>query len=150
MKKIAIIGYGSDIRNDDAVGLLLSRELSNYFENDIDVDCYEGLTSVDMIELFKEYGHLFIVDAAFLEIAPGSIKKQSIDAMKFKEDMSFSHNTNFAYIVPLAKEMGYPIPKIAFYMIEPKDINMGELLSPEVAKGMQKLKEIIIQDAKTI
>jgi hydrogenase maturation protease len=150
MKKVGIIGYGSDIRSDDAVGLLLSRELEEHFKDNEQINCYEGLTSVDMVELFKEYEHLFILDAAFLKEGPGAVKKQPIDAMTFKEDMSFSHNTNFGYIVPLAKEMDYPIPKITFYMIEPKNLDMGETLTPKVAEGMKKLKEMILKDIKEL
>jgi hydrogenase maturation protease len=150
MKKLAIIGYGSDVRNDDAAGLIISRELNEKYNENSNVDCYEGLTAVDIVNIFPDYENLFLVDAALLEKEPGYIEKQHVDDMMLTEDMSWSHNTNFKQMIPLAKAMDFPIPNVHFFLVQPENIDMGEIISPKVRLGIDKLKEMIEKDIQSL
>lgn len=77
-KKIAVLGIGSEIRGDDAIGMIVARKLSTCFKkNKIkSVKVFLGQTAPENltgeIKKFKP-SHLIMIDALDFNQAPGTI-----------------------------------------------------------------------------
>ncbi|MFP4424427.1 MAG: hydrogenase maturation protease [Candidatus Woesearchaeota archaeon] len=146
---IAIIGYGSEIRHDDYIGIYAARHIQKKFKDSVHV--YEGYNSVDLLMLFEHYTELFIIDAAFLEKDVGGFVKVPVEELNIPDDTSFaSHDTNFKQLLPLARSMGYKIPRITFYLIQPSVLEIGEGFSPELQKKIPEFLEYLEKEVSQI
>ncbi|MFW6220642.1 MAG: hydrogenase maturation protease [Nanoarchaeota archaeon] len=141
-KKIAIIGYGSLIRNDDAVGLIITEKLENEFKNNKLVDCYYSASSMDILGYIEEYEIIYIIDCAMIDLNYGEFIKKEINEIKFNSDNYSSHNIAFNEIKNKIKKMNKKT-KIFFYLIKPKNMDFGEKLSNEIQKNMGKIYDTI-------
>lgn len=139
MPKTAVIGYGSTLRKDDGAGIFVVREIKKLnLEN---VECFEGYTAIDLLELFNEFEDFIIIDTGNINKKPGEFVKVNYKDLDLADDTSLSHNTNFKNIIALAKNLNYKIPNITFYIIQPKEMDIGEGLSENVKKGVDKIVE---------
>ncbi|MGM5487775.1 MAG: hydrogenase maturation protease [Nanobdellota archaeon] len=130
---IAIIGYGSEIRRDDYIGLYAARHLKERFGDKVQV--YEGYNSVDLLMLFEHCSKMMIIDAALLQKTVGEYVRLPVEELDFPDDTSFaSHDTNFRQLLPLAQSLGYPVPQITFYLIQPSVLEIGEGFSEAFEK----------------
>jgi hydrogenase maturation protease len=138
LKKVGFIGYGADLRSDDGVGFYVVREL----EKDVDFkDCgfFYGFNALDLIPLFESYDILYLIDSGLIDDEPGKFIKAKFEDLDFSDDITFTHDTNFKQLIPMAKDMGYKIPEIYFYLIRPKFLEIGEELSPEIKVGAKSV-----------
>ena len=143
-KRIALIGYGSDIRCDDKVGLDVIDQLSQDLGHRQDLSFFKGYNSLDLMTLFSDYDSVYIIDAAFLHKAPGEFISVAYDDINIPDDSTFaSHDTSFKHIIPLAKDLGYPVPQITFFLIEPKLLGIGEEYSSELRSALPQFIEFI-------
>jgi len=143
-KKTAIIGYGSDIRNDDVAGFKVVRDLKRDYP---DKAVYlEGYNTVDLLDIMPEHDRMIIIDCAFLSKKPGYHEKRSLNELDLIDDLSFSHEANFKKVVPLAESMGIKVPEILFFLIQPKDVNMGERITRPVKDTIEKVKAEILKE----
>lgn len=140
--KTLVVGYGSDIRSDDAAGIFAI----NYLKERLDskdykekVELMTGLGAIDLVNLFNDYEHLLLIDAAFLDKEPGFYSRVEYGEIDFPDDSSFSHDMNFASLIPLAKSLDYSVPKMVFYLIQPKVLEVGETLSENMKAGFDKM-----------
>lgn len=139
MAKIAVIGYGSFIRNDDALGLKATDILNKKFEGNDEIDFFYGFTCVDLLSEFNNFERLYIIDSAMLGKEPGEYVRSNIEDIEFSNDKAFSHSANFSELMKLAEGMGLNKPKIIFYMVQPKNMDMGEVMDEEVKNGMERV-----------
>ena len=142
---IAVVGYGSLIRSDDSAGLKAVEILKERFGEE-NLGFFYGYNAVDLLGEFENYNKFIIIDSAFLEKNPGEYVRGSIYDIDMPDDTSSSHTTNFKELLKNAKEMNLNIPEIVFYLIEPKDVEIGEELTPEVEEGFKKMIEEITEE----
>ncbi|MGM5482503.1 MAG: hydrogenase maturation protease [Nanobdellota archaeon] len=143
MEKIAVIGYGSFIRNDDALGLTATDMLNEKFKDYKNLEFFYGFTCVDLLAEFENFNKLYIIDSAMLGKNPGEFVRASIDEIEFSNDKAFSHSANFNELIKLADGLGFKKPDIIFYMVQPKNMEMGETIEEEVKKGMLEVVDLI-------
>ena len=68
------------------------------------------------------------------------------ESINFNNDTTFSHDTNFKQLLPLAVSMGYKIPELVFYLMQPKTMVMGDKLSYEVEQGYEKMYLALVDE----
>ena len=139
MGKIAVVGYGSFIRNDDALGLKATNILNERFEGVEEVDFFYGFTCVDLLAEFDNFDRMYIIDSAMLNKNPGEYVRAGIEEIDFANDKAFSHSANFSELMKLAEGMNFSKPQIVFYMVQPKNMEMGETMDEDVEKGMMNV-----------
>jgi hydrogenase maturation protease len=145
LKEVGFIGYGADLRSDDGVGFYVVRELEKKHEFR-DCGFFYGFNALDLIPLFEKYKVLYLIDSGLIKEDYGKFIKAKFEDIDFSDDITFTHDTNFKQLIPLAKDMGYEIPQIYFYLIKPKILEIGETLSPEIQKGAQEVIKDITLD----
>lgn len=148
-KRVAILGIGSPLRRDDALGLVLIKELKKslrkqkkrmplkLFSCGVTPENYTG-----EIKRFKP-SHILIVDA--LDMAKEAGEVSIIDAKKQSANVSFStHGMPLKMLIDyLIQSLGCRIVSIG---IQPKSIELGLSISNKVNKTIKKISTLIIEN----
>ena len=130
-KKVVIAGIGNPIRNDDYIGVKIVHELKNKVSPRIQI--YECETVPEsFLEPIIEFNptHVLLIDAAILGLKPGAIR-----LINPEQIINFSPITS--HTLPLRVFCEFikktTKSKIALLLIEPKNTDFGEKISPEVS-----------------
>jgi hydrogenase 3 maturation protease len=136
---VVIAGIGNAIRFDDFVGVKIIQNLQGKVSAKVHLIECETVPESFMDEIVElKPSHVLLIDAAVLGLAPGGVRLY--DAEKVTNIPSISTHTLpirvfCDYISQLTKT------KIALLLIEPKNVEFGEGLTPQVAasaKGIAK------------
>lgn len=145
-----IIGCGNLLRGDDAVGPVLIRRLWELGLPE-GVNCADGGTGgMDVAFQMRGVRHVILVDACVSGSEPGSLFKLPGEAVEHLPPLAginlhafrWDHALSFARW--LLKD-AYP-KQITVYLIEAKDLIIGEPLSEPVTASMNKLAAILLED----
>jgi len=130
------MGVGNDIRRDDAVGEEVVREFES--EGWDVVDC--GSVPENQIVMIEEddYETVVIVDAANMGLEPGEIRMVPRDYLGV-----FTMST---HAMPLSTVMDFldkKVEEVFLIGIQPKDMSLGEGMTPEVEKAKERVIELL-------
>ncbi|MCP4132980.1 MAG: hydrogenase 3 maturation endopeptidase HyCI [bacterium] len=141
MARYVLLGVGSRLRNDDAAGSILAERFSercgagdeNSLWRVIDAESMpENYTSI----IKKERPELLvIVDACDLKKEPGEFA--IVELSQLSQASGFNTHT-----VPLSFFIEYLASlaqKVLFIGIQPKNVDIGEVVCPEVEKAVEAL-----------
>jgi len=145
-KRIAVLGIGSDLRGDDAAGMLIAEELEAYRKKIKDTRCIKVFFGSTAPESFtgaiKRFDptHLLIIDAAEIKKDPGEavlLDPQTIEGISFS-----------THSLPLKIMADYLLTDIKgctlmIIGIQPKNLDFGSSLSFEVKKSVGDISKII-------
>lgn len=141
-KKIAVLGVGSVLRNDDAAGPLVAKELKKIRNSKLKV--FLGSTAPENLtgEIIKyRPTHIIIVDSVDMDQRPGSILL--IDP-RIVDGVSFS-----THMLPVKMIVDYFLEslkcEIIIIGIQPKSLEFGETVSNEVRKSAKQIADVIRQ-----
>jgi hydrogenase 3 maturation protease len=140
--RVVVVGVGNPIRQDDNVGLTILAGLQGKVpDNVLLLECEmvpEGYL-LD-IEEFKP-SHVLLIDAALLGRKPGEA-----NLVKVTEVAAFSAVSS--HMLPLRLFCEYidktTGAKIRLLLIEPKTMEFGETLSPELQQAAEKLTTMLL------
>ena len=144
-KKILIIGVGNLYRCDDAVGILIARNLDGRKTALMSVKEQSG-EGTSLMEAWKDYNQVLIVDAVSSGSPPGSIHR--LDASKTIPSKFFScstHNFGVAEAIELARTLNQLPEHLRLYGIEGRSFEHGEILSPELESVVEEVADEIFQ-----
>lgn len=142
-KDCAIVTVGNPLRKDDGaavcLGRLLEHDINNVF---ITNQAPENFT----YKLIQEgYSHILIIDAAEMELPPGS------SAILKREDLLegeiVTHSIPIRFFTSLMERLKR---EVLILGIQPKDRGFGQTLSSEVKQKVKKLAREIKEMAKEV
>lgn len=146
MKRL-VIGIGNSYRRDDALGLLVARQLKNCVPPEVTVVEASG-EGCALTELWRGAEHVTLIDAVSSGGAPGTIHR--LDAHASAIPTCFFHYSTHAFSVAeaieLARVMNELPPQLILYGIEGKDFDAGIGLSREVELAMKEVQSRILQE----
>ena len=140
-QKIVIAGIGNPLRKDDFVGVEIVRNLQNrVFQSVYLIECETVPES--FIEPITEFNptHILIIDAALLNLKPGSSKLIEPNQMVKQPPVSTHSLPLRIFCEYLATTTG---AKIALLVIQPKDTSFGEGLTLELRKTAINLTNLL-------
>jgi hydrogenase maturation protease len=138
-KTFLVIGVGNLYRCDDAVGIHIARDLGKRKAEHMIVKEQSG-EGTSLMEAWKDYSRVLIVDAVSSGSPPGSIHR--LDASETIPSKFFScstHNFGVAEAIELARTLNQLPEHLQLYGIEGKDFEPGEILSAEVASVVEEV-----------
>ena len=144
-KNILIIGVGNLYRCDDAIGILIARNLEGRKSERMSVKEQSG-EGTSLMEAWDDYNRVLIVDAVSSGSPPGSIHR--LDASKTIPSKFFScstHNFGVAEAIELARTLNQLPEDLRLYGIEGKNFEPGETLSPELESVVEEVADEIFQ-----
>ena len=136
--RVLVLGVGSDLRGDDAAGVIIAEEIEKKKIPNITTllggTAPENLTGE--IKRLKP-SHLIIIDAADLNEAPGTIKLIRMDQIG---GLSFS-----THALPMKMMVDFILQDITcevyFIAIQPKSLAFGAVVSSEVKEAIKTVVE---------
>ena len=138
---MVIAGIGNPLRKDDFVGVHIVRKLWNRVSRSVYlIECETVPESfIGPITEFKP-SHILIIDAALLDLKPGSSKLIEPGQMAAVPSIS-THALPLRIFCEYLK--GTLEAKIALLLIQPRDTSFGEGLTVEVEKTAEHLTNLL-------
>lgn len=139
---VVIAGIGNEIRHDDFVGVKIIQDLQGKVSKKVHLIECETVPESFMDEIVElKPSHVLLIDAAVMGLKPGEVGL--FDAEKVTNFPAISTHmlplrVFCEYITQLAKA------KLALLLIEPKDTEFGEGLTPEVALSAKRIVKILL------
>ncbi|HEB74349.1 MAG TPA: hydrogenase maturation protease [Candidatus Desulfofervidus auxilii] len=139
--KITVLGIGNILLKDEGVGVRVIEHLKKY-NLPKEVELIDGGTATaSLFPIFTETDHLIVIDAVKGKMSPGTIYQLGLnDLMPTKKASISLHDLGLLEALDMAKKIGKSPRSVVIFGIEPKEIDWGMELTPEIN---QKLPEII-------
>ncbi|MBF0522934.1 MAG: hydrogenase maturation peptidase HycI [Candidatus Omnitrophica bacterium] len=146
-KKIALLGVGSELRGDDAAGILIAESLQNIplkTESKLQFQVFIGSTAPENLTgAIRKFGptHLIIVDAADIGQKIGTVKLISPD-----ETAGFSSSTHNLPMKIFAKYLTISLGcEVILIGIQPGKIHFNTLPSLEIKEAVKYVSQTIAE-----
>lgn len=135
-KKVAILGIGNLLRNDDAAGAVLAERLKGRVPF---VVLNGGVSPENFLEKIVRAKPevVLLLDACDFGARAGEIKIISPQAIQ-NPPLFFTHNASISLSINYLQNSA--AIDIIMLIIQPKDTGFGDKLSPEVEKGLKKIE----------
>ncbi|HHV77902.1 MAG TPA: hydrogenase maturation protease [Syntrophothermus lipocalidus] len=151
MKRILVVGIGNLLLGDEGVGVhVVSRLKESGLPPGVEaVDI--GTNSYDLIDCLYESERLIVIDAMQGGGEPGTIYRVPFEKLQLRREgeLLSSHQLQFHEAVEMARMMGCS-PEITVIGIEPKTIDWGTELSPELEHRIPRVLELVRQEIERI
>ena len=142
-ERVVVAGIGNPIRTDDFVGVKIVQDLEGKVSEKIHLLECETVPE-SFLEPIIEFNptHVLLIDAAFLGLKPGAARL--IDPERIADFPAVT-----THMLPLRIFCEYITKmtgaKIALLLIEPKNAEFGEGLTPEVQGVAEKIVTILLK-----
>ncbi|MCS7096126.1 MAG: hydrogenase maturation protease [Nitrososphaerota archaeon] len=141
-KKVAIAGIGNPIRMDDFVGVRIVQILSGKVSDKVLLIECESIPESYIQQIINfNPTHVLLIDAALLGLNPGEPEFLSPEQLPIFPAYS-------THILPLRIFCEHLLKtteaKIGLLLIQPKQTDFGEGLTPEVEASAEKLSSILL------
>ncbi len=145
-----VLGLGNILLSDEGAGVKAVEELQDRYDCSGAVEFVDGGTiGLELLPYFEGRSHILIVDAVKTGREPGTI-------VRIEDPPAYFSSKTSPHQIGLADVMGIAvitdiIPKnITLFGIEPKQLSTGLELSPEVARNLGQLVDMVADELKAI
>lgn len=149
---VLVLGVGSILMTDDGIGVRAVEELQRRFHIPDNVEVIDGGTSgLDLLPYLADRDYLIIIDAVKSGAPPGTVlmaEGEDVPA-RFRTRIS-PHQLGISELLAAAMLTGELPKQLVLFGIEPKTIEMGLCLSPEVRAGLDKMLTVVADYLHTI
>lgn len=147
--KIVILGIGNLLLGDEGMGIHFVRMLNEESLDYANLEIIDGGICPEFASFVEDAHKLIIVDAVKGGKKPGTIYHFGIDDVMMDLPMKLSlHQMGVIDSLKMLRLVGKEPKDTIIIGIEPKNINCGLELSPEVKKGLAKLRKIVMEEIK--
>jgi hydrogenase 3 maturation protease len=142
-ERVVVAGIGNPIRTDDFVGVKIVQDLEGKVSEKIHLLECETVPE-SFLEPIIEFNptHVLLIDAAFLGLKPGAARL--IDPERIADFPAVT-----THMLPLRIFCEYITKmagaKIALLLIEPKNAEFGEGLTPEVQAAAERITTVLLK-----
>ncbi len=139
-----VAGFGNPLMGDDGVGIKVVAALKDYdLPQGVDlVDA--GTSALDLVPLLDGKKFVVLIDAVSGNNSPGTVYKLSAQDLYSDSNPVISlHSLSLADAVKLWDLQLVHLPEIVVFGIEPKCIELGMELSPELEELIPRLCRLI-------
>jgi len=143
MIRTLVLGLGNTLMGDDGVGVRVVEQLQGL---DFGAEVVNGATAgLSLLEKLNGYKRVVVVDAVDMGKAPGSVARFSAEELLgLPESQNFSlHEMGLVEVLKIGRSLNEDFDNLMVIGIQPKDLNQGEKLSPEVGEKISEVIELI-------
>ena len=139
-----VVGIGNVLLKDEGIGCHVVRALEEI--NLSDVEIIDGGTSLDVSQLSRDVDKLIIVDAVEGGGMPGQIYRFHIEDVTLEQKPLMSlHDISLVDTIKLM-QLWHNIDEAVIIGVEPKDIDWGLELSPELREKVPQITDAILAE----
>lgn len=144
-----ILGIGSSILTDDAVGIVVARKLGEKLSDrdDIDVAINEE-AGFSLLEDAIGYDRLVVIDSILTGAEPGTLMRFDLESLGPTIHSSSPHGLNLATVMEFGRRQGLNVPDdVIIYAVEIRDaLTFSEELTSAVAASVDDVVERIASE----
>ncbi|MFH1647008.1 MAG: HyaD/HybD family hydrogenase maturation endopeptidase [Chloroflexota bacterium] len=147
--RVVVVGVGNLLLRDEGIGIHAVKALQ---EMDLppDVKIIDGGTSPDLIAYTRVGDKLIIVDAAKAGGEPGAIYRfRPGDLTGEKGGLASAHELGVEHNLKLMSLTGNEPRETVIIGIEPKEIDWGTELSPELQRKVPEIVKVVLREIGT-
>jgi len=151
VNRTVVIGVGNEFRSDDALGILVARELRRRHLGEICVVEVQG-DIPSLLDVWEGAENLLIVDAVYGAGPPGSVVRFDVSQSRIPAYLlsAGSHGFGVAEAVELGRVLKRLPPTVLFYGIVGESFENGQGLSDRVLKNIPDLLQMIEEDVHSV
>ena len=144
---ILVLGVGNILLSDEGVGVRVVEAIKEMKLPD-DVELLDGGTGAfDLLNVMADREKVIIIDAVKGGGEPGTIYRLSPEDIRMKKQhLTSVHQMSLPDTLAIAKISGCAPRDVVIYGIEPKRLDWGLELSPEVAAVVPRVMELIVRE----
>lgn len=148
--KALVLGIGNLLIGDEGVGCRAATELASRFELPVNVECVDGGTAgFELLNMIDGKAHLILIDALKNDQQPGTVVMvEGEHVPKAFLARTTPHQLGICDVLAAAQLSDAMPESLTLYGIEPKQIDVGIGLSPEVEAGMEKTIGAVVQQLR--
>lgn len=148
--KITVLGIGNILLSDDGVGVHIIERLRDEFDLTGNVSLIDGGTKgLDLLPFIEGSDRVLIVDAANFNREPGTIDTVTGDRIPHFLSLKLSmHQIGLPDMLFAARLMEITPPEMFLIGIQPKSMDTGTDLSPEIQKQFDTLLTRVVDTLK--
>lgn len=141
VNSVVVAGIGNSIRSDDYIGVKIAEDLQGRVSKRVHlIECETVPESfVDEIIEFRP-SHVLLIDAALLGLKPGTAHLYAPEEVMNVPSIS-THTLPMRVFCDYVQKLTGA--KIAFLLIEPKNVDFGEGLTPEAEEAAIRVLKAI-------
>jgi len=142
-----VLGVGNVLLRDEGVGCHVANALAEIPLPDVKI--IDGGTYPDVLQFLEDTDKLIIVDAVKGGGTPGQIYRFHLEDITFEQKTLLSlHDVGLVDNLMLM-QLWYNISEAVVIGVEPKEINWGLELSPELQGKMPQIIDTILSELNT-
>jgi hydrogenase maturation protease len=140
VKPTLIIGVGNEFRCDDAAGIFTARKLKELLPEEITVLESDG-DGAKLMDLWNGHSNVILIDAVSFGTAPGTVHVINANEKEFPKETAIhsSHMFSVPEAIETSRVLNRLPEKIIIYGIEGKSYEMGNNVSDEITKSVEKV-----------
>ena len=144
---ILILGLGNILLTDEGVGVRVVQALEE-MNLPSGVELFDGGTGgLDLMDVMVDRQKVIVIDAINSQCDPGTILRLTSENLDLKRAQSTSvHGIGFLETLALARELNIALPELVIIGVQPKDLERGLELSPELARLMPRIIERVLAE----
>ena len=138
--KVLVLGIGNLLIGDEGVGCKTASELTRRYTFPPTVECVDGGTAgFELLTMIDDKEHLILIDALKNDQPPGTVVLVEDEHVpKAFLARTTPHQLGICDVLAAAQLCDTMPKRLTLYGIEPKQLEVGIGLSPEVEAGMEK------------
>lgn len=147
-----VLGVGSPLMGDDAVGVLAAQRLQARPDLPPGVTVIDGGTAgLGLIPLLPGYRRIVLVDAVPMGLAPGAIRRFTwAEARLIPHDRALSlHQTDLTDALVLADALHMLPPDVVIFGVQPGHVEWDRPLSQAVERALPELIEALLDELRS-
>lgn len=139
---VLLVGIGNEFRKDDGAGCYVVGKIMSRGGGRL-VTKILARGGTDLIECWRGYETVYVVDAASSGREPGTVHRFEVPAQSLPKGVfcTSTHALSLADVIHLAQTLDELPPKVIVYGIEAGSFEHGRGLTEKVKAGADKLAE---------
>ena len=145
--KIVVLGMGNLLLKDEGIGVHVAQRLMER-ELPPDVEVMDGGTAgFALLDEIKYRKMVIVIDAVMAGEPPATIYRFGTEDIEVKPKTVISlHEVDFANILSFSDMLGERPEDVTVVGIEPKSLEAGLELSPEIEQKIPKIIELVMDE----
>ena len=146
--KVRLIGVGNILLKDEGIGVRVAEELKKkHWPPSVEV-IDGGVAGFGLIDFFLESTKVFLIDAADMNLPPGTIRRFAADAIRLQEEAPklSMHEVSLLEVLGITRALDSSPREIIIIGIQPKEISGGMELTPELQAVVPKVIEMVLKE----
>jgi hydrogenase maturation protease len=150
--EVLVLGIGNTVMSDDGVGPKVVQALCREYRFPDGIDLVDGGTlGLDLLPLLEAKSHLIMIDAVETGRQPGTRVRLSGEELPIALETRISpHQMGLKDLLAVARLMGHAPGEMVLIGVQPKSIEVGIELTPEVALQLEAMKQAVLSELERI